>query len=205
MKRILMLLSFAAALLAGVSTLSAQSKSDKQLEKEATKEAKQKIKEGWEVMPSSPSMKDQIFKRKKLESQTLENGDEKYVFGAETGTSTTRSGAKLLARQLALVLIAQALEGAVAGEVEGALSAGEEQSVDKVKMGFAGRFAKKLSNVISCVEMYRSNGSKIECSVALAYNKEEAIKVGVRLMQKELEEETRAMVEKAKANLEQAQ
>ena len=185
--------------------MSAQSKSDKQLEKQAKKEAKDAAKQGWEVMPGSPSIQDQIFKRLKLQSSVLDDGTEKSVVETGTGTSTTRNAAKLLARQVALANIAQSVEGAVAGVVEGEIGTNQEQAFEKVKEGFAASFAKKLTNVISCVEMYRSNGSKFECSVALAYDKEEAIKAGVRLMQKELEEETRALTEKASKLLEKVQ
>ena len=200
MKRILMLASLVVAMLVPASLMA--QKSDKQLEKQAKKEAKDWVKKGWEVMPGSPSIQDQVFKRMKLQSQTLEDGSEKYVVETGTGTSQTRNAAKLVARQMALVNIAQAIEAAVAGSVEGSIES--EQAFEKVKMGFASRFAKKLTNTISCVEMYKAEGNGFLASITIAYDKEEAIKAGVKAMRKELEEETKALEAEAKTLLDQA-
>lgn len=202
MKRILMLASLVVAMLVPASLMA--QKSDKQLEKQAKKEAKDWVKKGWEVMPGSPSIQDQVFKRMKLQSQTLEDGSEKYVVETGTGTSQTRNAAKLVARQMALVNIAQAVEGAVAGSVEGSIASEQEQAFEKVKMGFASRFAKKLTNTISCVEMYKAEGNGFLASITIAYDKEEAIKAGVKAMRKELEEETKALEAEAKTLLDQA-
>ena len=200
MKRVLFLIVFAASILTS-GLLSAQIVSERKVEKDAKKQAKVLVKEGWKVAPGHPSVEMQQLKAAKINNTTDDEFNSKYVMGSAQAVAPTYDAAKYQATELAKIDIAGKISSELAGIAK--TNIGNEQvnpdqaeNIVKTIGAYKNYVASKLVNIISCIDMYK-NDSKTgyTVSIGIFYNKEEAIKASIKEIRSQMMKESEELAE----------
>ncbi len=200
MKKLFFIFSLVIATMSSATSLFAQNlMSDKQIEREAKKATKKYTKEGWLVMPGVPTIQMQQTKLFKFSNEMDADGNSKYVSGHASSKSMYYDPAKFQATELAKTQIAGNIASTIMGLVSTEIANSQEgTSHTETAAAYASTIAASLTNIISCVEMYRldKNTKMYEVDVTIFYNKENAVKAGVEAVRKELKEKTQKLAEK---------
>lgn len=197
MKRVLMLVGLVAAIVLSGATVSAQIVSEKKVEKDAKKQAKILVKEGWKVAPGHPSIEMQQLKAAKINNTTDEDFNSKYVMGSAQAVAPTYDAAKYQATELAKIDIAGKISSELAGIAKtnmGNQQVNPDQAENIVKTigAYKSFVASKLTNIISCIDMYKqdSRTGKYTVSIGIFYNRDEAIKAGMKEVREQMMKES---------------
>ena len=200
MKKLFFIFSLVIATMFSATSLFAQNlMSDRQIEKEAKKATKKYTKEGWLVMPGVPTIQMQQTKLFKFSNEMDADGNSKYVSGHASSKSMYYDPAKFQATELAKTQIAGNIASTIMGLVSTEIANSQEgTSHTETAAAYASTIAASLTNIISCVEMYRldKKTNMYEVDVTIFYNKENAVKAGVEAVRKELKEKTQKLAEK---------
>lgn len=182
--------------------LSAQFISEKKVEKDAKKQAKVFVKEGWKVAPGLPSIELQQIKAGKINNQTDENFNSKYVMGEGMAVGPNYDAAKYQATELAKIDIAGKITSELVGIVSTnvgneQLEAGQAAAITKTVGSYKSFVAAKLTNIISCIDMYKVDPQtgNSTVSIGIFYNKEEAIRAGIQEVREQLMKESKELGE----------
>lgn len=175
------------------TTLWGQAISDKKVERDAKKQAKTLVKEGWTVAPGHQSIEIQQLRASKLQNSFDEDFNPKYVFGSAQSVAPNYDAAKFQATELAKIEMAGIISSEVAGLVEtnignSQLDPGQAAAIVKTVGDYKSFVASKLSNVIPVIEMYKTDPKTKNTivSVGLFYNKEEAVKAGIKAVREQM-------------------
>ena len=175
------------------TTLWGQAISDKKVERDAKKQAKTLVKEGWAVAPGHQSIEIQQLRASKLQNSFDEDFNPKYVFGSAQSVAPNYDAAKFQATELAKIEMAGIISSEVAGLVEtnignSQLDPGQAAAIVKTVGDYKSFVASKLSNVIPVIEMYKTDPKTKNTivSVGLFYNKEEAVKAGIKAVREQM-------------------
>ena len=196
MKRVLMLVGLLATLLVSGAIANAQMVSDKKVEKDAKKQAKVLVKEGWKVAPGHPSIEMQQLKAAKINNTMDDNFNSKYVEGSAQAVAPTYDAAKYQATELAKIDIAGKISSELAGIAKtnlGNQQINPEQAENVVKTigAYKNFVAAKLVNIISCIDMYKvEKNGQYTVSIGIFYNRDEAIKAGMKEVRDQMMKES---------------
>ena len=202
MKKVFVLMSLLAASILLCPVLSGQAVSDKRIEKDAKKQAKALVKDGWLTAPGKPSVELQQLRALKIQNEFDDNYNQKFVEGSAQAVGPNYDAAKFQATELAKIDIAGKITSELAGIVE--TNIGNEQTdpgqavaIAKSVGNYKSFVAAKLVNIISVVDMYKvdSNTKNTTVQIGLFYNKEEAIKAGIQAVRDELMKESQELGE----------
>lgn len=201
MKRVLMLVGLVAAVLVS-GTANAQLVSERKVEKDAKKQAKVLVKEGWKVAPGHPSIEMQQLKAAKINNTMDDNFNSKYVEGSAQAVAPTYDAAKFQATELAKINIAGKISSDLAGIAKtnlGNQQINPEQAENIVKTigAYKNFVATKLTNIISCVDMYKidpKNG-QYTVSIGIYYNRDEAMRAGMKEIRDQMMKESEELAE----------
>lgn len=190
----------AAVLVSG--TANAQLVSERKVEKDAKKQAKVLVKEGWKVAPGHPSIEMQQLKAAKINNTMDDNFNSKYVEGSAQAVAPTYDAAKFQATELAKINIAGKISSDLAGIAKtnlGNQQINPEQAENIVKTigAYKNFVATKLTNIISCVDMYKidpKNG-QYTVSIGIYYNRDEAMRAGMKEIRDQMMKESEELAE----------
>lgn len=167
MKTFLRISFFALALLIGAPCIHAQ-KSEKELKKElkkkadktSRKEAKEYIKQGWEVMPGRLPLEKQLQESKYAQIDENENGTRRYFVGSHEAIGGNYSAAKQIADNRAHVELAQQVYNEISRLVKDQVSNenyGNKNitAIDEFISANKGVVQGQLQGVESVLEMYK--------------------------------------------------
>lgn len=172
MKRLLVIVGLIAAILVPGTVANAQLVSEKKVEKDAKKQAKILVKEGWKVAPGLPSIEMQQLKAAKINNSTDDNYSSKFVIGSAQSVASTYDAAKFQATELAKIDIAGLISSELAGIAK--TNIGNQQvnpdlaeNIVKTIGAYKNYIATKLTNVISCIDMYKVDPSSGKYTVSI--------------------------------------
>lgn len=171
--------------------------SDRKMEKEARKQAKVFVKEGWKVAPGHPSIEAQQFKSIKINNTMDENYNSKFIMGTAQAVSNSYDAAKFQATELAKIDIAGKITSELAGIVKtnignSELEPGQAVSLVQTVGAYKSFVAAKLVNIISCIDMYKVDPKtgNTTVSIGIFYDKNEAIKAGIAETREQIRKES---------------
>lgn len=202
MKRGLVLVGFLAILLGLGNVSTAQIVSVKKVEKDAKKQASILVKEGWKVAPGHPSIELQQLKAAKINNATDDAFHSKYVMGSAQAIAPSYDAAKYQATELAKIDIAGKISSELAGIAK--TNIGNQQinpdhaeNIVKTIGAYKNFVATRLTNIISCIDMYRVDHKqgKYTVSVGIFYDKEDAIQAGIKEIRKQMMKESEELAE----------
>lgn len=210
MKRVFTLVCLVSAFVLSGITASAQIVSEKKVEKDAKKQAKVLLKEGWKVAPGHPSIELQQIKAAKINNTTDDNYSSKFVMGSAQATGPNYDAARFQATELAKIDIAGKIMTELTGIVEtniGNTQIDPEHVAAIVKSvgAYKSFVATKLVNIISCVDMYKvesgTGNTIVIVSVGIFYNKEDAVKAGIEEVRNQMMKESQQLADELDALL----
>ena len=197
MKRFVKVVGLFATLILIASQANAQLVSERKITKDAKKQAKALVKEGWKVVPGQPSIDMQQLKASKMNNTMDDEFNSKYVMGSAQSVGPNYDAAKFQATELAKIDIAGKIESELAGIVKTSLGntqleAGQAAALVKSVGSYKNIVAAKLVNIISCIDMYKvdSRTGNTVVSIGLFYNKAEAVKTGIKEIREQLQNES---------------
>ena len=202
MKRFFVIVGLLAAFVLSSAVASAQLVSDKKIEKDAKKQAKILIKEGWMVAPGHPSIEMQQLKSLKIQNAMDEDFNSKYVQGSAQAVAPTYDGAKYQATELAKIDIAGKIASELAGIAKTNLgnqqvSPDRAENLVKTIGAYKSYVAAKLVNIITCVDMYKTDpkSGQNTVSIVIYYNRDEAVKAGMEEIRNQMLKESEELAE----------
>lgn len=179
------------------TVLSGQEIAVKKLEKDAKKQAKAYVKQGWLVAPGHNSIEIQQLRATKLQNTFNEDYSPKFIMGTAMSNAGNYDAAKFQATELAKIQIAGIISSEVAGLVENnignsQLDAGQAASIVKSIGNYKSFVASKLTNIIPVIDMYMTDTKtkNTTVTIGLFYNKEEAVKVGIQAIREQMMKES---------------
>lgn len=202
MKKFFVLIGLVAVFILSGSVASAQMVSDKKVEKDAKKQAKVLVKDGWKVAPGHPSIEMQQLKSLKIQNTMDESFNSKYVEGSAQAVAPTYDGAKYQATELAKINIAGKIASDLAGIAKTNLgnqqvSPDQAENIVKTIGAYKNFVAAKLINIISCVDMYKVDPKNGQYTVGIViyYNRDEAMKAGMKEIRDQMMKESEELAE----------
>ena len=167
--------------------------------KEAKKEAKQFMKQGWSVPAGERSIEQQITESQLLGAEVMadENGapTRRFIQHAAVTVAGTYNAAYATGRANAQAEIANMLATEIAAAMKGKLDNSQQNtitatSVDKYNQRIRSIVHESLTNSIPVLSMYRTlPNNNVEVQVRIAFDKKEVTARLKRNLQKELEVE----------------
>lgn len=168
----------------------------KRFEKEAKNEVKKWLERGYDVLPGSLPMQMQFEKSIKMQNETNEHGEHKYIVGTGSSKGETYNSAKLGAISGAKTNMVNMLASEYEGFLEADLANNVGVSVDRVITNISNKIKKQLGNIITLVEVYKENGYKnYEVTVIVAYSSQQAADLAKKIARQELEAEIKKIKE----------
>lgn len=199
MKRFLVITGLLASFILSGSVANAQAVSNKRVEKDAKKQAKTFIKEGWKTAPGYPSIELQQLRASKIQNTFDDDFKPKFVYGSAQAIGPNYDAAKYQATELAKIDIAGKITSELAGIAEtnlGNTQTDPEQAIAIVRTigAYKNFVAAKLVNIVSVIDMYKkeSNGNTT-VSIGMFYDKEEAVKAGMQAIRDEMMKESKEL------------
>jgi len=175
---------------------------EKQVLKDAKKEAKSLKKEGWQVSPGALPLERQLEDAYRKLYDRDELGFPKYFVGSAQPTSEFYDAAKIQAQSLAKVDIAGQSQSQLKGIVENAvankmLSKEEAASIEQITMKSTEMISGSLGRTVPLVECYRKlpNGNT-QVMIRLAYPTSQALEQSKQVVRDQLEKELKGLGEK---------
>ncbi|MBR1786570.1 MAG: hypothetical protein IJ756_05345 [Paludibacteraceae bacterium] len=196
MKKILMV---AITLIIAIGTCFSADKYEKRAKQVAKQMQSGKKEPAWQVAPGKQPLDMQLEKSYRMEDETTDDGELKWIIGTATSVGENFDGAKMQATTLAIQEIARLLQTTVAAEIESAggnkqLEPGEAATAMETTMGGSQWIMNTIGRTIPVVECYQTLPNKnINVRVIIAYNvktakerakkalREELIKQGVEI------------------------
>ena len=169
--------------------------SEKQIAKEAKKEAKRLKKDGWMVPAGNLPLGSQLVQAYKLQAEVNDNMQPKYIFGQAISGGSFYDAAKMQAVELAKAELAgnilTDLTTIVNVKLENQqISADKATSASEIIKEGEAVVSQKLVSPIPLVEIYRTlKDGTVEVQIRLAYDKEKGLKTGINALSTEFEKE----------------
>ena len=187
--------------------LSAQTSKDakKQLteksSKQARKEAKKYISDGFYVAPGALPLDKQLENAWLKQYETDDKGLPKYIVESGNSVAETQIAAQLQANETAKINIAGALMTNVASIIHNnianmQLNNEDAASVTKIVSDSYNLITQELGRTMPLVEIYKKIGKNVEVDVRLAYDYQSAIETAKKVIRKQLEEEMKGLQDK---------
>ena len=200
MKKFFLFAGLVAALMVSGVAASAQAVSEKAIEKDARKQAKMLVKEGWVTAPGKPSVEMQQLRALKIQNTFDDNFNPKFVEGSAQAVGPNYDAVKFQATELAKIDIAGKIASELAGIVETnigntQMDPGQAVAIARTIGDYKSFVAAKLTNIISVVDMYKQGGKNqnVTVQIGLFYNKEEAMKAGMQAVREEMMKESKEL------------
>lgn len=169
--------------------------SEKQIAKEAKKEAKRLKKDGWMVPAGNLPLESQLTQAYKLQAEVNDDMQPNYIFGQAISGGSFYDAAKMQAIELAKAELA----GNIATDLttlvniklsNQQISAEKASSASEIIEKGKSLVSQKLGYTIPLIEIYRkTKDGTIEVQIRLAYEKEKGIKAALDAIDSELEKE----------------
>lgn len=188
----------AAFILSG-NVAGAQAVSDKKVARDAKKQAKTYVKEGWKTAPGHPSIELQQLRASKIQNTFDDNFQPKFVFGSAQAIGPNYDAAKYQATELAKINIAGNIASELAGIAQTNIGnaqtdPGQAAAIVKTIGAYKNFVAAKLTNIISVIDMYKQEpGGMTTVSIGLFYDKQEAVKAGMQAVREEMMKESKEL------------
>lgn len=211
MKLITSVLLFLATSLFFESEVFAQKKPTKAAERElrsrpmrkARKEARQLVREGYDVAPGALPISRQVENSwiRSIEMDA-ETGYPKYITANGNAVGESITAAKLQANEIAKFELAGTIATNVAALIEGnianaQLNTQEAASVTEIAGAIKNLVVQEIGRVLPLLEIYRPVGkNNVEVNIRIGYNSEMAIEAGKKVIRRELTEKTKILHEK---------
>lgn len=205
MKKNISLLALLLVLITTISTYAQRREQLSQIKKKAVKEARKEVKtymkDGYFVSPGSLPMEKQLENSWVRQYEVDEKGFPLYIVATGNSVANTQTAAKLQATETAKLELAGTISTNVAAIIENSianqqLSTDDAASISKTVAASKNIIAQELGRVITLFEIYKKIGTNVESNVRLAYNTEMALEIGKKVIKKKLEEETSILHEK---------
>ena len=193
------------------SELLAQKKPTKAAERElrsrpmrkARKEARQLVREGYDVAPGALPISRQVENSwiRSIEMDA-ETGYPKYITANGNAVGESITAAKLQANEIAKFELAGTIATNVAALIEGnianaQLNTQEAASVTEIAGAIKNLVVQEIGRVLPLLEIYRPVGkNNVEVNIRIGYNSEIAIEAGKKVIRRELTEKTKILHEK---------
>lgn len=162
--------------------------------KEARKQEKKFIKEGWTTTPGALPIAKQFDKSYMMQYEYDESGYPKYIMGEAMSIGENYDGAKMQALELAKQNLAGQIQTDVTALIENTLAnkqLAQEQAATITQSVMASKnlISQKIGRTITVVEVYRtkSNNNK-EVFVRIAYNNKMAMEAAKQAIREDLEQ-----------------
>ena len=208
MKKIIIAITFIFAISAIMPVMgqTTAKESEKDLKKKsmkmARKEAKKLKKEGYFVAPGTLPIDKQLEKAYVKQNMEDDKGYPKYIVATGNSVAGTQTAAKLAATETAKLTLAGTIKTQVAARIENSianqqLTREEVATVTKTVAASQNFIAENLGRIIPLTELYKNVGSdNIQCDVQIAYDTKTALEMGMKVVRKQLEEQTDILQEK---------
>jgi len=169
--------------------------------KQARKEAKKFISEGFYVAPGALPLDKQLENAWIKQYETDDKGLPKYIVESGNSVAESQTAAKLQANETAKLNLAGEITTSVAALIENnianmQLNNADAASVTKTVAGAKNLIAQELGRTLPLVEIYKKIGKNVEADVRLAYDYQNAIESAKKVIRKQLEEETKGIQDK---------
>ncbi len=169
--------------------------------KQATKEAKKYIKDGFYVAPGALPLDKQLENAWIKQYETDDKGLPKYIVESGNSVAESQTAAKLQANETAKLNIAGEITTSVAALINNnianmQLNNSDAASVTKTVAASKNLIAQELGRTLPLVEIYKKIGKNIEADVRLAYDYQNALEAAKKVIRKQLEEETKGLQDK---------
>ena len=168
---------------------------EKQIAKEAKKEAKRLKKEGWSVPAGNLPLEMQLAQAYKLQAEVNNEMQPKYIFGQAISGGGFYDAAKMQAVELAKAELASNiltdLTTIVNVKLENRqISADQATSASEIIKEGEAVVSQQLVSPIPLVEIYRTlKDGTVEVQIRFAYEKEKGLKTGINALNTEFEKE----------------
>lgn len=167
--------------------------------KDARKEAKKMIKEGWQIAPGALPIEKQLDRAYMMQYEVDDDGYPRYIMGEAMSPAQNYDAAKVQALELAKQNMAGQIQTEVTALIENTvannqLEPEEAASITKTVMASKNLISQSIGRVVVVVEVYRtlSNKNK-EVLVRIAYNSDMARRAAINAVRKQLEAEGEAL------------
>lgn len=169
--------------------------------KTARRQAKQYVKDGWEVAPGHLPLERQLDRAYQMQYEFDEQGYPKYIMSEAMSIGQNYDAAKMQALELAKLNLAGQIQSEIIGLVDNTLSNeqlsnDEAASITETVMGAKNLISAKIGRVITVVECYRDVKRNKEVRLQIAYNAEMAMEAAKTAVRQELEEKGNELHEK---------
>lgn len=170
--------------------------------KDARKEAKSLVKDGWMVTPGALPLEKQLDRSYVMQFQYDSDGFPLYVMAGASSIGSNYDAAKMQALELAKLNLAGLIQTEVASLIENTvaneqMSKEEATSITKSVMTSKNLITQNIGRVQTVVETYRVvNGKNKEVSVRIAYNQDMAKAAVKRALKNDLEQRGDSLHEK---------
>ncbi len=170
--------------------------------KDARKEAKKFLKEGWVITPGTLPIEKQLDKSWNMQYEIDENLNPKYIIGEAMSIGEVYDAAKFQAIELAKQRIAGLIKTEVTAVVKATegndqLSHEEAASVEEALSASEHLIMQSIGRVLPVVEMYREKTNKNkEVYVRLAYNYDMAMQDAKKVLRDELKKKSEELAKK---------
>lgn len=164
--------------------------------KAARKEAKNLVKEGWQIAPGALPIDKQLDKTYRMQYEQDDYGYPKYLMGEAMSIGQNYDAAKMQALELAKQNMAGQIQTEVTALIENTvannqLDEGEAASITKSVMASKNLISQSIGRVVPVMEVYRTDAKtkNKEVLVRIAYNSDMARKAAINAVKKQLEQE----------------
>lgn len=170
--------------------------------KEARKEAKRLMKEGWQAAPGTPPLDQQLDKAYMMKAEIGRDMFPQWIMGDATCVGTSYDAAKMQALSLARQNLAGDIKTEVVAVVEHSvenvqLSADEAVTVEKTVSAGKMLISEKIGRTVPVIEIFRVlPDKKKEVRVVIAYNAKMAKEAAKQAVRGALEKEGDDLVRK---------
>ena len=162
--------------------------------KDARKEAKKFMKEGWQTTPGTLTLEKQLDRSMMMQMDVDQSGYPLYVMGEAMSIGETYDAAKMQALELAKQNLAGQIQTEITALVENTvankqLAEEEAASIAETVLASKNLISQSIGRVIPVVELYRDLPNKNkEVLVRIAYNHNMAMEAAKKIIRKDLEE-----------------
>lgn len=179
----------------GTASAQLTDKQEKQIAKEAKKEAKRLKKEGWSVPAGNLPLEMQLAQAYKLQAEVNNDMQPKYIFGQAISGGSFYDAAKMQAVELAKAELASNILTDLTTIVNVKLEnrqiiADQATSASEIIKEGEAVVSQQLVSPIPLVEIYRTlKDGTVEVQIRFAYEKEKGLKTGINALSTEFEKE----------------
>ncbi|MDE6512933.1 MAG: hypothetical protein K2L05_01965 [Muribaculaceae bacterium] len=173
---------------------------DEKASKDARKEAKKLVKEGWKTPPGALPLEKQLDRSYIMQFQFDDEGFPKYIMADGMSVGGNYDAAKMQALELAKQNLAGQIQSEVGSLIETSvannqLDGNDAESITKSVMAAKSLISNSIGRIIPVVEAYREikSNKNSQVLVRVAYSQEMARKAAKKAIKKSLEEQGNAL------------